>query len=173
MATLPGMRELTVTINSLSKTYSITGWRLGTVIAAPELTAAIRKVHDFLTVGAAAPLQRAGATAMGLPRSYYEKLCRDYDVRRGQMLQILDEAGIKYYKPTGAYYVFCDISNFGYDNDVAFTEYLVKDIGVAVVPGSSFFRPDSALGKNYIRFCFAKKPETLIAARERLLKLKR
>ncbi|HEY9791178.1 MAG TPA: aminotransferase class I/II-fold pyridoxal phosphate-dependent enzyme [Candidatus Obscuribacterales bacterium] len=171
-ASLPGMREMVVTINSLSKTYSITGWRLGTVIAIPELTAAIRKVHDFLTVGAAAPLQRAGAAAMALPHSYYEKLANEYSARRDSMLQILDEAGIDYYKPKGAYYVFCDISKFGYPSDVKFTEYLVKDIGVAVVPGSSFFRPDSATGRKFIRFCFAKKQETLEAARQRLVKLK-
>lgn len=171
MATLPGMRELTVTINSLSKTYSITGWRLGTVIAPPALTAAIRKTHDFLTVGAAAPLQRAGAAAMRLPESYYAYLSEEYSKRRDAMLQILDEVGIKYFKPQGAYYVFCDISEFGFENDVKFTEHLVKDIGVAVVPGSSFFRPGD-LGHKYIRFCFAKTPETLAAARERLLNLK-
>lgn len=171
MATIPGMRELTVTINSLSKTYSITGWRLGYILAVPELTAAIRKCHDFLTVGAAAPLQRAGATAMKFPDSYYAALSAEYAARRETMLKILDEAGIPYFKPKGAYYAWCDISKFGYANDVAFTEYLVKDIGVAVVPGSSFFRPGD-LGKNYIRFCFAKKPETLEAARSRLMQLR-
>jgi aspartate/methionine/tyrosine aminotransferase len=171
MASMPGMRDLTVTINSLSKTYSITGWRLGTVVAPAELTSAIRKCHDFLTVGAAAPLQRAGATAMKFPDSYYTSLGIEYGSRRDTMLKILDEAGISYYKPQGAYYVFCDISNFGYKNDVEFTEFLVKDIGVAVVPGSSFFRPGD-LGHKYIRFCFAKTPETLEAARSRLLQLK-
>jgi len=165
------MSELTVTINSLSKTYSITGWRLGTVVAAPELTSAIRKCHDFLTVGAAAPLQRAGATAMKFPDSYYTKLAQEYTVRRDEMLKILDEAEVPYYKPQGAYYVFSDISKFGYKNDVEFTEFLVKEIGVAVVPGSSFFRPGD-LGHKFIRFCFAKKPETLEAARSRLLQLK-
>lgn len=171
MASLPGMRDLTVTVNSLSKTYSVTGWRLGTVTASPELTGAIRKVHDFLTVGASAPLQRAGAAAMKLPESYYDKLASDYALRRQSMLSILDESGISYFKPQGAYYVFCDIANFGFKNDVAFTEFLVKEIGVAVVPGSSFFRPGE-LGNKYVRFCFAKKPETMQAARERLLKLK-
>ncbi len=171
MASLPGMRDLTVTINSLSKTYSVTGWRLGTVVAVPEMTAAIRKVHDFLTVGAAAPLQRAGATAMKLPESYYDSLSKGYSVRRDSMLKILDECGIDYFKPQGAYYVFCDISKFGYANDVAFTEFLVKDIGVAVVPGSSFFRPGD-LGHKYVRFCFSKRPETLEAARSRLGQLK-
>ncbi|MBY0547946.1 MAG: aminotransferase class I/II-fold pyridoxal phosphate-dependent enzyme [Candidatus Obscuribacterales bacterium] len=170
MASLPEMRDLTVTVNSLSKTYSVTGWRLGTVLAPPELTSAIRKVHDFLTVGAAAPLQRAGAFAMSLPESYYQKLANEYATRRDTMLQILDECGIPYFKPAGAYYVFCDISKFGFENDVKFTEFLVKEVGVAVVPGSSFFRPGDR-GSNYIRFCFAKKHETLMAARERLLKL--
>jgi aminotransferase len=171
MASLPGMEDLTVTINSLSKTYSITGWRLGTVVAPAHMTAAIRKVHDFLTVGAAAPLQRAGAAAMRMPRPYYDALAKSYSDRRDEMLNILDEVGIKYYKPKGAYYVFCDISEFGYKNDVAFTEFLVKEVGVAVVPGSSFFRPGD-LGHKFIRFCFAKKPETLAAAKERLVKLK-
>ncbi len=171
MAVLPGMRDLTVTINSLSKTYSITGWRLGTVTASKELTGAIRKVHDFLTVGAAAPLQAAGAAAMKLPQSYYDKLAQDYDLRRTTMLSILDESGINYFKPAGAYYAFCDISKFGFKNDVAFTEFLVKEVGVAVVPGSSFFRPGD-LGSKYVRFCFAKKSETMQAARERLLQLK-
>ncbi len=170
MSALPGMKELTVSVNSLSKTYSVTGWRLGTVLAPPELTAAIRKVHDFLTVGAAAPLQRAGATAMQMPLPYYAKLASEYAVRRDTMLSILLECGIPYYKPDGAYYVFCNISRFGFDSDVRFTEFLVKDVGVAAVPGSSFFRPGDR-GNNYIRFCFAKKEETLMAARERLLKL--
>jgi aminotransferase len=171
IATLPGMRDLTVTINSLSKTYSVTGWRLGTVTAPPRLTNAIRKVHDFLTVGASAPLQRAAVTAMKFPESYYIQLAQDYNARRDTMLSILDEVGIDYFKPKGAYYVFCDISKYGFKNDVAFTEFLVKEIGVADVPGSSFFRPGE-LGSKYVRFCFAKKPETLQAAKERLLKLK-
>jgi aspartate/methionine/tyrosine aminotransferase len=171
IASLPGMEDLTVTINSLSKTYSITGWRLGTIIANPVMTSAIRKCHDFTTVGAAAPLQRAGAAAMNMPRQYYQQLSDKYAERRDTMLAILDECGINYFKPQGAYYVFCDISNFGYPNDVAFTEFLVTEVGVAVVPGSSFFRPGDR-GHNYIRFCFAKKPETLDAARQRLLTLR-
>lgn len=170
IATLPGMRDLTVSVNSLSKTYSVTGWRLGTVLAPAELTSAIRKVHDFLTVGAAAPLQRAGAEAMQLPRPYYDKLSHEYQHRRDLMLQILQECEIPYYKPSGAYYVLCDISKFGFANDVVFTRFLVEDVGVAAVPGSSFFRPGDR-GNNYIRFCFAKKEETLMAAKERLLKL--
>ncbi len=170
MAYLPGMKDLTVTINSLSKTYSITGWRLGTVCAAETSSTAIRKVHDFLTVGAAAPLQRAGAQAMRMKDEYYHELACAYRKRRDTMLEILDAAAIPYFKPQGAYYVYCDIGKFGFENDVKFTEFLVQDVGVAVVPGSSFFRPGDS-GKNYVRFCFAKKPETLAMARERLLML--
>lgn len=168
MASLPGMKDLTVTINSLSKTYSVTGWRLGTVCAAEEVTTAIRKVHDFLTIGAPAPLQRAGAYAMSMKDEYYHELSHAYQSRRQTMLEILDAAAIPYFKPHGAYYVYCDIGKFGFENDVKFTEFLVKDVGVAVVPGSSFFRPGDH-GKSYVRFCFAKRPETLARARERLL----
>jgi aminotransferase len=171
IGSLPGMEELTVTINSLSKTYSVTGWRVGYIIACPELTAAIRKVHDFLTVGAPAPLQRAGVAALNLPQSYYDEVARDYAGLRTTMLEILDEAGIDYFVPGGAYYVFTDISKFGFKNDVEFTQFLVKEVGVAVVPGSSFFRPGE-LGHRYARFCFSRKPETLEAARGRLRALK-
>ncbi len=171
MHTLPGMADLCVTINALSKTYSVTGWRVGWILANAEMTSAIRKVHDFLTVGAPAPLQRAGATALSLPKSYYETLAVSYTQKRKTMLGILDEAGIPYFTPKGAYYVFTDISRFGYETDVAFAEYLVKDIGVAVVPGSSFFR-NKADGYKYVRFCFSKTPETLETARQKLLKLR-
>jgi aminotransferase len=171
MASLPGMKDLTVTINGLSKTYSVTGWRVGIVIAPEDITNAVRKMHDFLTVGAAAPLQRAGITAMQLPQAYYDDLSLKYDEKRKLMMGILDEAGIKYFRSQGAYYVFSDISEFGYKTDVEFTHFLMKDIGVAVVPGSSFFsRPE--LGRKFVRFCFAKKPETLRAAQLRLQKLK-
>lgn len=171
IATLPGMEDRTVTINGLSKTYSVTGWRVGYILANPELTGAIRKVHDFLTVGAPAPLQRAGVAAMQLPISYYQELAELYQQKRDSILQILDQVGIPYFVPRGAYYVFANISTFGYTSDVEFTAYLIKEIGVAVVPGSSFFsRP--AAGKDFIRFCFSKKPETLAAASERLLKLR-
>lgn len=171
MASLPGMEDLTITINGLSKTYSVTGWRVGTIIAPEKITNAIRKMHDFLTVGAAAPLQRAGVTAMNLPQSYYDTMKTEYAQKRDSMLSILDQAGIKYFAPHGAYYVFTDISAFGYKTDIDFTHYLVKDIGVAVVPGSSFFsRPE--LGHKYVRFCFSKKQETLAAAGEKLAKLK-
>jgi aminotransferase len=171
MASIPGMEDMTVTISGLSKTYSVTGWRIGTIIAAPEITAAIRKVHDFLTVGAPAPLQRAGVTALRMPPNYYEELARAYFERRQLMLETLDIAGIRYFMPQGAYYVFTDISAFGYRTDIEFTHYMVKDIGVAVVPGSSFFSR-SELGHKYVRFCFSKKNETLYAARERLSRLK-
>ncbi len=171
LATLPGMSERTVTINGLSKTYSVTGWRVGYILANPELTIAIRKVHDFLTVGAPAPLQRAGVAAMKLSPNYYEELSKLYHDKRDKILQILDKVSIPYFIPKGAYYVFADISKFGYKTDIEFTKYLIQEIGIAVVPGSSFFsKPEN--GKSFIRFCFSKNPETLDAASERLLKLK-
>ncbi len=170
--TLPGMRERCVLVNSLSKTYSVTGWRVGWVIAAPELTASIRKVHDFLTVGAAAPLQAAGVTALHLPDTYYAELARNYETKRDLLLGILDKAGFQCYVPKGAYYIMCDISAYGSADDVAFCRHLVENIGVGAVPGSSFFS-DPADGAHLIRFCFAKKPETLEAAAERLQRLSR
>ncbi|MBS1992560.1 MAG: aminotransferase class I/II-fold pyridoxal phosphate-dependent enzyme [Cyanobacteria bacterium SZAS LIN-3] len=172
MATLPGMEDLTVTINSLSKTYSVTGWRVGWAVARPEFTLPIRKVHDFLTVGAPAPLQRAGVTAVNMGDKYYKELSEEYSARRDTMMEILDTVGISYYKPEGAYYMFCDIGDRGFESDLAFTKYLVKDIGVAVVPGGSFFGADNKLKHRYVRFCFSRRDETLKAARERLLKLK-
>lgn len=170
MAAIEGMRDRTITINALSKTYCVTGWRVGWTIAAPEVSASIRKVHDFLTVGAAAPLQEAGARAMEFPASYYEKLSRDYAVRRERLLEILTSGGFRCFKPRGAYYIMTDISAFGFPNDVAFAKYLVEEIGVAAVPGSSFFR-DPADGKSILRFTFCKKEETLNAAAERLSRL--
>jgi len=167
MISIKGMRNRTVVINSLSKTYSVTGWRVGYAIASPEITSAIRKVHDFLTVGAAAPLQEAGAYALGLPRSYYDKLQADYLARRNLLVPALEEAGFRCFNPDGAYYVMTDISDFGFKSDIEFTEYLVRDVGVAVVPGSSFYsRPE--LGSQQVRFCFCKRDETLIAAAERI-----
>ncbi|MBV9157159.1 MAG: aminotransferase class I/II-fold pyridoxal phosphate-dependent enzyme, partial [Acidobacteriaceae bacterium] len=168
--TLKHMRDHCVLVNSLSKTYSVTGWRVGWVIAPPELTASIRKVHDFLTVGAAAPLQHAGVTALNLPATYYSELARSYEIKRDLLIGILEKAGLRCYTPKGAYYVMCDISRFGFADDVSFCRYLVEDIGVAAVPGSSFFS-DPANGSHLIRFCFAKKPETLEAAAERLARL--
>jgi aspartate/methionine/tyrosine aminotransferase len=172
IATLPGMEDRTVTINGLSKTYSVTGWRIGTMLASKELTGAIRKVHDFLTVGAAAPLQRAGAVALRFPDSYYEQLSALYNERRTFFMNVLSQADIPFFVPKGAYYVLADISKFGFENDIVFTKFLIEKVGVADVPGSSFFsRPE--LGKNYVRFCFCKKPETLKAAAERLANLQK
>ena len=171
MANLPGMRERTVIVNSLSKTYSVTGWRVGYCIAPPDITSAIRKVHDFLTVGAANPLQHAGAYAMSLPPSYYEELQREYQRKRDFIVPVLRNAGFKCDLPEGAYYVMTDISEFGFPNDVEFTKHLIRDIGVAVVPGSSFYH-DPAMGSQMVRFCFCKLDDTLEAAAERLAKLR-
>jgi aminotransferase len=170
-ASLDGLRDRTITINALSKTYSVTGWRVGWAIAPPEVTSAIRKVHDFLTVGAAAPLQEAGAIALHMPQAYYDKLAADYLERRDRMLGILGEAGFKCFTPRGAYYIMTDISAFGFANDVEFARYLVKEIGVAGVPGSSFYR-NPADGAQQLRFTFCKKESTLAEASRRLSKLR-
>lgn len=171
MVTLPGMRERTITINGLSKTYSVTGWRVGYAIAPPHVSDAIRKMHDFLTVGAPAPLQEAGIVALRLPDVYYRKLAADYTVRRDKMLASLDQAGFRCYKPRGAYYIMTDISGFGFSGDVEFARYLVKEVGVAVVPGSSFY-DDPELGRQQVRFCFSKTDATLDEAARRLARLK-
>jgi aspartate/methionine/tyrosine aminotransferase len=171
MASLPGMRERTITINGMSKTYSVTGWRVGWAIGPPLLTAAIRKVHDFLTVGAPAPLQEAGAVALGLPESYYAQLVSGYDQRRLRLISILERAGFRVHRPRGAYYVMTDIGPLGWDDDVRFAEHLVKEIGVAVVPGSSFFS-NPRDGRGHVRFAFCKKEETLAEAERRLSRLK-
>jgi len=170
-ASLDGLRDRTITINALSKTYSVTGWRVGWAIAPPEVTSAIRKVHDFLTVGAAAPLQEAGAVALGFPQAYYDTLAAEYLERRDRMLGILAQAGFKCFTPRGAYYIMTDISAFGFANDVEFARYLVKEIGVAGVPGSSFYR-DPADGAQQLRFTFCKKESTLSEASRRLSKLR-
>lgn len=170
MAQLEGMRERTVIVNSMSKTYSVTGWRVGYCIAPPEITNAVRKVHDFLTVGAAAPLQAAGAFALSLPSSYYEKLQADYTARRDLLLPVLEQAGFQTFRPDGAYYIMTDISRFGFSSDVEFTRHLIREVGVACVPGSSFYsRPE--LGAQQVRFCFCKRDETLMEAAARLAKL--
>ncbi len=171
MAQLPGMRERTVIVNSMSKTYSVTGWRVGYCIAPPAITNAIRKVHDFLTVGAAAPLQTAGAMALRLPPAYYDKLQADYTHRRDLLLPELERAGFQIFRPDGAYYVMTDISAFGFTDDVAFTRHLIQQVGVACVPGSSFYS-DPARGAQQVRFCFCKQDETLLRAAERLHNLR-
>lgn len=167
MARIDGMRDRTIVINGMSKTYSVTGWRVGWALAPPEATQSIRKVHDFLTVGAAAPLQQAGAIALKSPQSYYEKLAKDYAVRRERLLKILASAGFTVFKPHGAYYIMTDISRFGFPDDVAFAKYLVEKVGVAVVPGSSFYN-NARDGASQVRFTFCKKESTLAAAEERL-----
>jgi aminotransferase len=172
MVTLPGMRERTVVVNSMSKTYSVTGWRVGWCIAPPDITSAIRKVHDFLTVGAANPLQHAGAYALSLPQDYYASLKGLYQAKRDFIVPVLQNAGFKCSKPDGAYYVMADISDLGFDNDVEFTKHLIREVGVAAVPGSSFFH-DPTNGSQMVRFCFCKKDETLEAAAENLRKLQR
>ena len=171
MASLPGMAERTVTINGMSKTYSVTGWRVGWAIAPPVLTAAIRKVHDFLTVGAAAPLQEAGALALGLPDEYYRALAAGYTRRRDRLLPILQRAGFRTHVPRGAYYVMTEIDGLGWDDDVAFARHLVEDIGVAVVPGSSFYH-EAADGRGQVRFAFCKKDATFDEAERRLARLR-
>ncbi len=171
MAQIPGMRERTVIVNSMSKTYSVTGWRVGYCIASPEITSAIRKVHDFLTVGAAAPLQSAGAYALSLPPTYYDRLQTDYRARRDLILPELEKAGFGTFSPDGAYYIMTDISGFGFKDDIEFTRHLIREVGVACVPGSSFYS-DPALGSQQVRFCFCKKDETLLLAAERLRKLR-
>jgi aminotransferase len=171
LATLDGMRERSVTISGMSKTYAVTGWRVGTMIASPKLTHAFRQVHDFVSIGAAAPLQEAGAVAYRLPREYYTRLAADYQARRDRLCTALLEIGFDLEMPQGAYYVMTDISAFGATDDVEFAMHLVRNLGVATVPGSSFFQ-DKALGQKYIRFCFCKRDETLDGAIERLRMLR-
>jgi aspartate/methionine/tyrosine aminotransferase len=168
-AALPGMFERTISCSSLSKTWSITGWRLGYAVAAAPIVDGLRKVHDFLTVGAAAPLMEAAIAGLEFPDSYYAELARSYARKKEIFLSCLDRAGLAYHEPQGAYYVLADISEFGATDDTAFCEWLIRKVGVAAVPGSSFFREDV---KNYIRFHFAKKEETLLEAGERLAALR-
>ena len=167
MASLSGMRDQTITINSISKTYSLTGWRVGWAIAPEHLTTSIRKVHDFLTVGAPHPLQEAAATALRIDRSYYATLAGQYQERREFFSRVLEETGFRIYRPDGAYYIMTDIGHFGFSDDVAFAFHLVEKFGVATVPGSSFYSR-SSLGKTKVRFCFPKKKETLELAAEKL-----
>ena len=168
-ASLPGMFERTISCSSLSKTYSITGWRLGYIIASPAVINEARKVHDFLTVGAAAPLQEAAVTALDFPDGYYRDLQALYTEKRTIFLKYLDDAGLTYTRPAGAYYVMVDIAEFGWESDVTFCEWMAREVGVAAVPGSTFFREPVS---NLVRFHFAKRKETLVAAGERLMKLR-
>jgi aminotransferase len=180
MAQIDGMRDYTIVINGMSKTYSVTGWRVGWAIAPPETTQAIRKVHDFLTVGAAAPLQQAGAIALRSPQAYYDGLAATYAKKRERLLKILSSVGFTVFKPRGAYYIMTDISRFKFpendprfasgSKDVAFAKYLVQEIGVACVPGSSFYN-DAQDGASQVRFTFCKKEETLAAAEARFANL--
>jgi aspartate/methionine/tyrosine aminotransferase len=170
MATLDGMRDRTITINALSKTYSVTGWRIGYVIASPALSQGIRKVHDFLTVGAPAPLQEAGARALALPAAYYSELAAAYQRRRDLLLNSLRGAGFDCSTPQGAYYIMAGFNALSLLNDIEFSRYLVESIGVAVVPGSSFFH-EPQQGSQYVRFCFCKRDSTLKSAVERLQKI--
>lgn len=172
IASLPGMRERSITINSMSKTYSVTGWRVGYAVAPPAVSDAIRKMHDFITVGAPAPLQEAGTVALRMADGYYAKAREEYEARRNQFLPALEKAGFRCFKPQGAYYIMTDISGFGFPSDVAFARHLVKEIGVAVVPGSSFYS-GAKLGRQQVRFCYSKTDATLNAAAERLLGLRR
>lgn len=165
MASLPGMADRTITCNSLSKTYSITGWRLGYTQANPEITERIKKVHDFLTVGAAAPLQEAAVTGLKFGDEYYRDLQQKYTEKRNLFLNGLDSLGIRHTVPQGAYYILIDISEFGYESDLEFAEVLARDVGVGTVPGSSFFREPE---NRYVRIHFAKKNETLNEALNRL-----
>jgi aminotransferase len=171
LATLPGMKERSVTISGMSKTYAVTGWRVGTMIAPTQLTHAFRQMHDYVSIGAAAPLQAAGAVAYRLPRPYYDRLAADYQARRDKFCSALISVGFDLEPPQGAYYVMAGIDAFGATDDIEFARYLVRQIGVATVPGSSFFR-DKELGRNYVRFCFCKRDETLDTAIERLKSLR-
>ncbi len=168
-ASLPDMFERTISCSSLSKTYSITGWRLGYIIGPRKVIDGAKKVHDFLTVGAAAPLQKAALAGLALPHSYYDQLQSQYESKRALFLSGLDELGFRYYRPQGAYYVMVDISEYGITNDVSFCYWMARDIGVGAVPGSRFFREPV---HNYIRLHFAKKEETLLEALKRLKNLR-
>jgi aminotransferase len=172
LAGLPGMAERTVSIHSMSKTYSVTGWRIGWTIASPDLSVGIRRVHDFLTVGAAAPLQAAAVVALEFPDAYYRDLVEGYRARRDLLLPALRTAGFRIHEPAGAYYVMTDIADLAREgeDDVAFALRLIADPGVAAVPGSSFFsRPE--LGRTKVRFAFPKRHETLALAADRLASL--
>jgi aspartate/methionine/tyrosine aminotransferase len=174
IATLPGMAERTITISGISKSYSVTGWRVGWAIAPPELAVGIRRAHDFVTVGAPHPLQQAAVTALTLPDSYYVSLRQSYQERRDLLLGLLEQAGFVAFRPEGAYYILTDVAHFmkghGIADDTAFAMFLVKELGVATVPGSSFYA-HAELGGTKIRFCFPKTEAVLRDAGARLQKL--
>jgi aspartate/methionine/tyrosine aminotransferase len=172
LATLPGMAERTVTISGLSKTYSVTGWRLAYAIACERLTAAIRKVHDFLTVGAPHPLQEAGATALRLPAAFYRELVTMYQRKGAMLFEALSEAGLRCRAPQGAYYIMADIGHLGFRDDFEATDFMLDEVGIAAVPGSSFYHHPE-LGRTILRFTFSKSDSTLAAAAERLKSLDR
>jgi len=171
IATIEGMKDRSIIINGISKTFSVTGWRIGYILAAESLSSGIRKVHDFLTVGAPAPLQEGAAKALRVGNDYYLQLKDFYFRRRNMMLKALRDVGFSCIAPEGAYYIMTSFENFGFDNDIKFTEHLIKDIGIAVVPGSSFYRKDAEDKSKFVRFCFCKKEDTLNRAIEKLQKL--
>jgi len=171
IATLPGMKQRTLIVNSMSKTYSVTGWRTGWVLGPAAISDGLRKVHDFLTVNSPAPLQQAGIVALGMDDAYYEQLAVQYTERRDLLLSMLEAAGFRCFRPHGSYYIMCDISKFGFADDVSFARHLVEEIGVSAVPGSSFFAR-GAEGSGLIRFCFCKRHDTLAEAGRRLEKLR-
>ena len=167
MAALEGMRDRTITISSLSKTFSVTGWRVGYVLAPPDITAAIRKMHDFLTVGSPAPMQEAGAEALQAPDSYFEKLLNDYTERRDFLVSTLKSCGFRVWEPKGAYYIMADISALTDLDDVGFVDWMIRNVGVAAVPGSSFYHQPER-GRHLVRFAFCKSMELLREASSRL-----
>jgi aspartate/methionine/tyrosine aminotransferase len=171
ISSLPGMAERTITTSGLSKTYSVTGWRIGWAISPPSLTNGIRKIHDFLTVAAPTPFHDAGVAALSLDERFYTQLAADYQAKRDVMMDILGRHGFTAYKPGGAYYTMVDVSRFGFSSDSEFAQYLVKDIGVATVPGSSFYS-NPATAPQTVRFCFSKRDETLYEADRRLARLR-
>jgi len=171
LMTLPGMRDRTILVNSMSKTFSVTGWRVGWVLAAPDIADSIRKVHDFLTVNSPAPMQQAAVMALGLGDGFFAQLSEEYRKRRDVLLDVLQESGFRPFVPKGAYYIMADISGFGFADDLEFARHLLEKIGVATVPGSSFFE-DPRDGSSLIRFCFCKKYDTLEEASRRLRVLK-
>jgi len=170
IGSLPGMAQRTITISGLSKTYSITGWRLAYAIACERLTSAIRKVHDFLTVGAPHPLQEAGATALRLPESFYADLAAMYERKRAALFDALTQAGLKCRAPQGAYYIMADVGHLGFADDFAAADFMLDEVGIAAVPGSSFYHR-AELGRNMLRFTFSKSDATIAAASERLKSL--